>query len=394
MARPSPFHSRTEALCESFSWKDWAGVYSPCVYGDCLDPEHQAIRVSCGLIDVSPLFKTAIRGPGAAAFLARVLPRDLSSLEAGKVVYTSWMDEDGWLLDDGTLACWGNDDYRLTSADPAFNWLDQHCRGFEVELEDQTASIASLALQGPTSCAVLSSALSRDFSELEFFGAWEGSVEDIPIQVTRTGYTGDLGFEIWCPSSEGPAVWDMLFTAGSDYGLLPVGLDALDVARIEAGFVLQGVDYRSSHSCLLDSQRSTPFEAGLGWTVDKTRSDFVGAAASLAASRNPTKVLVGLEVDIEGLEYLHERVALPMEMPPGAHRDPVVLSSGGQQVGRVTSRAWSPLLKKVLALGTVLPECGRRGSKLEVDAWVNDEQVRVSAKVVPRPFFDPTRKKA
>ncbi len=394
MPRQSPFHSRTEVLCESLSWKDWAGVHAPCVYGDCLDPEHQALRLSCGLIDVSPLFKVAVRGPDAEAFLARVLPRDLGSLSPGRVVYTCWTDEDGWLLDDGTLACWGPNDYRLTSADPAFAWLDEHRRGFDVELKDETCSIASLSLQGPTSRAVLEDAMGRDLAQVGFFESCAGELGGVPVQITRTGYTGDLGFEIWCPAEGAENVWDGVACAGSPHGLMPVGLDALDVARIEAGFVLQGVDYRSSHSCLVDSQRSTPFEVGLGWTVDRTRLDFVGAAAMGHAATHPSKVLVGLEIDLEWLETQHEREGLPLEIPPGAHRDRLVLTGRGSQVGQVTSRAWSPLLKKMFALGTVSPEWGLLGTRLEMDAWVDERRVRVAAKVVSRPFFDPPRKKA
>jgi aminomethyltransferase len=394
MPRLSPFHSRTYALCRSYAWKEWAGYVAVSNYDRHSEREYFAIRGTAGLLDVTPLYKYEIKGPDAAAFLAMMWTRDITRLPVGRVVYGCMLDEEGYLLDDGTVACLDESHFRVTSSEPWLAWYQSHSRGFDVRIEEVTHHLAALALQGPRSLEILQRVVADDLSSLRFFGLCETSFADRPLVVTRTGYTGDLGFELWTAKQFALPLWDALTEAGADFGLQPVGLDALDVARIEAGFVLQGVDYISSRSCLLDSRKSTPFDAGLGWTVKLEREGFIGRDALKAKQDAGGQWgLVGLEISWPAIEELHDEYGIPPHLAPVACRSAVpIYDRYGLQVGQATSSTWSPTLKRSIALAQVKRDWAKVGTELRIEYTVEFERRELPVTVVPRPFFDPPRK--
>jgi aminomethyltransferase len=398
MPIPSPFHERTSKLCTSFRWKDWSGYAAVCSYDTTHDREYFAFRESAGLLDVSPLFKYEVYGPDAAALLSRMMVRDVSKLKIGRVGYSCWCDDHGKVIDDGTVTRWDEDYYRVTAADPTLHWLQAVGRGMRVTLEDSSARIAVVALQGPRSREVLRAASDADMDALKFFGATRAKLDGLDVWITRTGYTGDLGYEVWVGKEHAPRLWDALMDAGRPHGITAAGLDALDVSRIEAGFILLGVDYFSAPKVVLEARKSTPSEAGLGWLVDFERPrfpNFVGRAALEAEKRRgPAWALVGLEVSWEALEKLYESFSLPPNLPATARRDGLPVYDGnGKQVGKVTSHTWSPILKKYIALTSVHSEHATPGTILQMEHTVEYERRRVPATVVKTPFFDPERKR-
>lgn len=397
MPRPTPFHPRTAALCHSLRWKDWAGYAAVCSFDPVIDREYFSVRQTAGLLDVSPLYKTEVTGPDAARFLSRVMSRDLTALKVGRVTYLCWCDERGHVQDDGTVARLDRQHFRVTSSEPWLAWFGRFARGFDVQITDSTRDLAALALQGPLSREILKQGTDAALMDgLRFFGVKRTTFDGVPLWISRTGYTGDLGYELWVAPDRALDLWDRLIALGAPYGIEPMGLDALDVTRMEAGFILQGVDYFSARGCVLDRRKSNPFEIGLGWTVQLDRDPFVGSEALQAAQRAPAWELVGLEVSWPELEALYDRFKLPPSLPVGAWRTgiPVYGPDGRQQVGYATSGAWSPTLKRPYALATVKPGLAALGTQLRIEHTVEYERHSVSATVVKRPFFDPPRKTA
>jgi glycine cleavage system T protein (aminomethyltransferase) len=324
-----------------------------------------------------------------------MMVRDLSKLKVGRVAYTCWCDDDGKVIDDGTVSRLGESHFRVTSADPSLYWLQALARGLDVQLEDSSTRLAALALQGPTSRAILRDASASNIDALKFFGVTRTAIRGIPVWISRTGYTGDLGYEVWVERDQALAVWDALMAAGGPHGIEPAGLDALDVTRIEAGFILLGVDYYSSHKVILESRKSTPLELGFGWMVDLERGSFIGRDAIAAEmKRGSIWQLVGLEVSWEELEALYASFNLPPNLPPTARRDALPVYDGeGRQVGQATSHTWSPLLKKYLAIASVHRGFEAKGTKLQIEHTVEYERRKVTATVAPTPFYDPERKR-
>jgi aminomethyltransferase len=398
MPVPTPFHARTHALCTSLLYKEWAGCYAVRRYDVYVDREYYAARNQATAMDATPLYKYEVRGPGALELLARVSVRGFAKHAVGRVSYVCWCDEHGKVLDDGTVTRLDDDHYRLTSADPALAWLRGHARGLDVTIEDTSRRIAAIALQGPRSRDVLRALLGPAIDELRFFRALETRLAGkhaFDLVVTRTGYTGDLGYELWCANEHALTLWDALFEAGKPHGLLALGLDALDVLRVEAGFLLQGVDYTSVRRAQIERQKSTPFELGFDWMVELERAPFVGQAALRAEkARGPRKRVVGLEIDWDDFEKIYEGFELPPHLSTETCREGVPLYRGGRQVGYATSRTWSPLLKKYLALATVDSAHAEPGSELEIEVTCEYERRRARARVQKTPFFDPERKKA
>jgi aminomethyltransferase len=395
MPVPTPFHPRTAALATSLRWKEWAGFHAVSSFGMQHEPEYFAVRHAAGLLDVSPLYKYEVTGPDAADFLAYVSARDVARLAVGDVAYGCWCDEQGHVLDDGTVFRRGEHEYRVTSADPSFAWFAHHTRGFRVEVQDVSERLAALALQGPRARAILEALCDGELGSLGFFKGGRARLAGVDVDVTRTGYTGDLGYEIWMEREQALPVWDALMEQGAPHGLLPMGLDALDVCRVEAGFILLGVDYFSARRCLVDSQKSTPYEIGLGWTVHTKRGPFLGRDALLKEkARGPAWSLVGLVVDWDELEQLYDSFGLPPSLPTHAWRGGVPVHADGQQVGQATSGTWSPLLKQNLALASVRAGFDRPGMRLQIEVTVEYQRRRVTATVVKTPFFDPERKRA
>ena len=384
MLRKTPFHERTSALCVSHAWRRWAGHVVASCYELSHEHEYHAIRSAAALFDVSPLCKYRVSGRDAAKLLDRVVTRNVAKLAVGQVAYTPWCDARGKVLDDGTIARLGEDVFRMTSAEPSLRWLEANAEGLDVAVEDVSDSLAALSLQGPTSRAILGS------PELKYFRVDESKLGEIPVSISRTGYTGDLGYEIWVQASDALRLWDVLMSAGRPYGITPAGMLALDVARIEAGLMLLDVDYVSARKALIDSQTSTPYELDLAWAVDLGKQAFVGREALAAeAARGPEWRFVGIEIDWNSLERLYAEAGLATHVPSAAWRMSVPLYARGEQVGYATSGVWSPLLKKYIALAHVRGEA----SELEIEFTIEHKRRRAKASVVKKPFFDPERKR-
>ena len=396
MSVGTPFHPRAAALNRKMQWREWSGYWASSAYADFHDIEYNAIREAAAVIDVSPLYKYRITGPDAIALTDRVITRDATRLQVGQVYYTPWCDEHGKVIDDGTVHRVGEQEIRWTAADPQFRWLRLNAAGLDVEIEDVSESLAALALQGPFSRAVLEAATGADWSDLDYFRRRPGAIAGIDIDVSRTGYTGDLGYELWIPAGHAEAVWDRLFEVGKAWAIRPAGMLALDVARLEAGLILLEVDYTSARHAMNPEQNYSPSEIGLGRLVALDKADYVGRRALRAeqAAGGPPRRLVGLQLDWYDIEAQFDAQGLPPAISPTVDRSPVPVFAGGRQVGRATSHGWSPLLKQAIALASVPPRHDRIGARLEVEWTVEGRRGRVGASVVPLPFLDLARKRA
>jgi aminomethyltransferase len=389
------FHARTAPLAESLSFRDWAGYYAVSAYETHHDHEYNAIRNACALIDISPLFKYRVRGPGATRLVNRIITRDVARLQVGQVWYTPWCDEDGMVIDDGTVTRLAADTFRWTAAHPNLRWLTESAHGLDVEIEDITEQIAALALQGPTSRALLAGVCATPMDGLKYFRATQTAIAGVPVDISRTGYTGDLGYEIWMPWDRALAVWDAIARAGSAFDLHAAGMLALDVARVEAGLLLIDVDFQSSRRALIDAQKYTPAELGLGRLVDLRKPAFIGRRALLDEQRRGhRRQIVGLELEWTAVEALYEAVGLPPAVAAQTSRVAVPVYQGRAQVGRATSTTWSTTLKKMIALATIDRPHFAPGSRVEMEVTVEATRHRAPARVVPTPFFNPPRKTA
>ena len=350
--------------------------------------EYHAIRSAAALLDVSPLYKYRVRGNDAARLLHLVVTRSVEDMKVGQVGYTPWCDAAGKVLDDGTIARLGEREFRMTAAEPNLRWLEDNAVGLDVSVEDVSDSLAALALQGPASRIIL------EEIDLKYFRIADTTFRGIPVQVSRTGYTGDLGFELWVRKERALELWDALIEAGTPYGVVPAGMLALDVARIEAGLMLIDVDYVPARKALVDSQTSSPFELDLAWTVNLQKERFVGREALAAeAARGPQWQFVGVEIEWQSLERLYAEVGLATRLPATAWRTSVPMYSGGEQAGYATSGGWSPLLKKYVALAHLQSKWSAPGTRLEIEITVEHRRKRAGARVVKKPFFDPERKR-
>jgi aminomethyltransferase len=395
MLKVTPFHPRTSALCASHAWRRWAGHIAASSYELLHDREYHAIRSSAALLDVSPLHKYMVTGPDAARLLDRVVTRDVAKMKVGQVGYTPWCDTAGKVIDDGTISRLGEHVFRMTSADPNLRWLTENAVGLDAKIEDVSDSTAALALQGPSSRMILERAAEIDLSGLKYFRLTHATIRGVPVTVTRTGYTGDLGYEIWVDAGKALPLWDALIDVGSAYGITPTGLLALDMARIEAGLILIDVDYISTRKALIERQKSSPYEINLAWTVNLEKEFFVGRDALAAeAARGAAWQFVGIEVEWDALERLYAEVGLPPRLPGAAWRTSVPVYDDGKQVGYATSGSWSPLLKKYIALAHVTTKYAKPGTEIAMEVTVEHHRQRAKARVVQLPFFNPDRKRA
>lgn len=390
------FHERTFSLCESLNYREWSGYYAVSSYEPHHEHEYNAIRNATALIDISPLFKYRLTGPDATRLVDRVITRDMLKVSVGQVIYTPWCDEQGKVIDDGTVSRLEENIYRWTAADPSLRWFRQNTSGMKVEIEDISETVSALALQGPTSGRLLKSLVSdADIANLKYFRVTKGTIAGVSVEISRTGYTGDLGYEIWVSSDKALRVWDELMTAGRAFDIHPTGMLALDVARIEAGLLLIDVDFNSSKKALIDEQKYSPYEMGLGRLVHLDKSRFVGQSALvLEQKRGHAREIVGLEIDWPEVESLYENVGLPPAVAAIASRVAVPVFKDGAQVGKATSSTWSPTLKKMIALATIDRQHTRAGTKLQFEITVEAVRHRVLATVVKTPFFNPKRKTA
>jgi len=394
----TPFHPATAPLNRKQQWREWSGYFASSVYADAHDIEYNAIREAAALIDVTPLYKYRVSGPDAPRLVDRVITRDATKLRVGQVFYTPWCDEHGKVIDDGTVHRLGETEYRWTAADPQYRWLSMNARGLDVSIEDESEATAAVALQGPFSRAVLEAATGESFADLRYFRRRAAKLAGIVVDVSRTGYTGDLGYEVWIPAERAVEAWGALMAAGGDYGIRPAGMLALDVVRLEAGLILLEVDYTSSRHALNPEQSYSPAEIGLGRLVDLGKADFVGKLALTreAAKGGPARRLVGVTLDWYGIEGLYSAQDLPPAISANVDRSPVpVYGRGGPaQLGKLTSHGWSPILKEAIGLASVPAAFEPVGTKLAVEWTVEGRRGRVDATVVPLPFLDLERKRA
>jgi aminomethyltransferase len=359
------------------------------------DYEYHAIRNSAGLIDVSPLYKYDIRGKDALRLVNRVMTRDVAKCAVGQALYGCLCQHDGAVIQDGTVFRLAQDHFRFHLADPSLRWLKLNATGMDLVIDDVSDQIVALALQGPNALRILEKLVDVELRGLKFFRLTSAKLEGLPVIVSRTGYTGDLGYEIWLDRFYAEVVWDALIQKGKYFGIKPAGMLALDVARLEAGFMLLEVDYISAEKAMIRSQRYSPFEIGLGWTVDLTKGDFVGHQA-LRKETHPelSRQIVGLEISLTDYEYLFQQVRLPPQFPLVAWRGGVPVYKDDLQIGHATTGAWSPILKKYIALVTIKKTCAALGTVLDFEVTIEHRRKTASARVVKTPFFDPPRKRA
>ena len=397
MLRKTPFHTRTTDLCTSQNWREWSGYFAADSYDLDHMREYNAVRTTAAVFDVSPLFKYEIRGRDAGRLLDRVVTRDVSKCRIGQVLYTVWCDDDGKVVDDGTLARIGEENFRLTAAMPTLDWLQDNALGLEVEIEDVTHRLGALAIQGPTSRGLLQELTEADLGSLGYFRLVDCELAGVPVRISRTGYTGDLGYELFVEARYAERLWDAIAETGEAYGLQPAGTVALDVVRIEAGLLLIEVDFVSCADTIFEVQKSTPFELGLGFTVKLEKGPFVGREAlRREMASGPAWTTVGLVVDILALEKIYAEYSMPLHLPYTSWNDARPVYAGQKPrdpIGKATSGTWSPILKQYVVLARVRPQHAQPGTRIFLEETVEGRRYSVPAVVVKTPFFDPPRKR-
>jgi aminomethyltransferase len=395
MLRQTPFHARTAPLVRAQTWRRWAGHQVASAYDPYPDREYAAVRNAAALFDVSPLYKYLIGGRDAVRLLDRMVTRDVTKCRVGQVLYSPWCDAAGKVVDDGTISRLDERTFRLTSAEPNLRWLALNAVGLDVTVEDVSERLGALALQGPLARAVLERVSPADFATLKYFRLAHTTVGGAPVTVSRTGYTGDLGYELWVDAAHALMVWDALIDAGAAYGITPAGIWALDIARIEAGLVMLDVDYHSAHRALIEDQKSSPFELNLAWTVSAEKGPFNGRRALRAErARGAAWRFVGMNIEWTSLERLFGEYALPPQLPAIAWRTSTPVYRDGRQIGYATSGCWSPLLKRSLALAHLRTPHFEPGTPVQIEVTVEHRRERADAVVAALPFFDPERKRA
>jgi aminomethyltransferase len=391
------FWPRQKELNTKESWGDWSGYFAAAVYADFHDIEYNAIREAAAVIDISPLYKYVVEGPDATRLLDRVMTRDVSKLQVDQVSYTPWCDEEGKVIDDGTLTRLSETSYRITAADPSYRWFVLNATNLDVDVQDVSESTAGLALQGRLTRGVIEAATGESWDDVRYFRRRRSSIAGVEVDVTRTGYTGDHGYELFMPADGALTVWDALFDVGEAYGIRAAGIRALDVSRVEAGLILIEVEYTSARHAISEEQTYSPFEIGLGRFVNFGKAaDFNGRRALLAeqAAGGPPRRLVGLELEWAGIEGMFAKHGLAPMISPFVERAPVPVYRESKQVGRATSMVWSPTLKKMIAFGSIDAQFERLGTRLGVEYSVEGERGNVDAHVVKLPFLDLKRKRA
>ncbi|PYV71215.1 MAG: hypothetical protein DMG97_17070 [Acidobacteria bacterium] len=389
------FHERTFPLCQSLNYREWSGYYTVSVYEVHHEHEYNAIRNAAALIDITPLYKYLITGRDATKLVNRIITRDINKVAKGQVIYCCWCDEQGKVVDDGTITRLDENRYRWTAAEPNLRWFHQNGLNMDVQIEDISEQTAALALQGPTSARLLKTVAEAEIANLKYFRMTSGKIAGVPVDISRTGYTGDVGYEIWVDWENAVKVWDALSAAGRRFDLHPTGMLALDVARVEAGLLLLDVDYTSSRKALIPSQKYSPYELGFGKMVHLQKENFIGRSALVKDDRQGVeRQLVGLELDWLEIEALYENLGLTPVAPSQASRVHVPVYSGNRQVGKATSTTWSPVLKKMIALASVESAHSKPGTKLQMEVTIEAVRQKAAATVVKLPFFNPPRKTA
>ncbi len=379
MLLTTPFHSRVEAMCDVNDWGNWMGYTTPNAYFD-VELEYFAIRSTTGVFDLSPMNKYRITGPDAEAYLNRMVTRDVSKIRVNRVGYAVWCNDAGEVMDDGTIFRLGQDDFRLCSYQRADEWLEWCKLGFDVTISNETEDLAALAVQGPTSCTILSLLGLEDLNQLKPFGIAYYTFNGAPLMVSRTGFTGDLGYEVWIAPEHAEALWDQLFELGRDYLIKPIGSYALDIARIEAGFLQAHVDFVPAEEVVRPGRARSPLELGLEWLVDFKKPLFNGRSALLREKAKGSRYRFAL-LDVEGNKPAHHSFIL----------------KGDQQVGTVTSAAWCPTAKSNLAYAQIEMPHGAVGDELVAEIYYQRElhwtRLLAPCKVIDAPLFNPKRRR-
>jgi aminomethyltransferase len=399
MIRTTPFHDRTSVANTTGLWEHWSGYLAAQKYQQSEKFEYFAIRNSAGLFDSSPLYKYRIHGPDAEAFLAGVLARDIRTCPVGHGQYTAWLDDGGFVVEDGVVFRKAADDYLLTCAEPNLAWFEGLVGRHRVTFEDQSEAFAVLAIQGPKSREILAT-LAPGVERVPYFGMCDTTVAGSPITISRTGYTGDLGYEMWIPSDQALAVWDAVTEASDGRGVIPFGLVALYMARIEAGLLLLDVDFSSSRYSWTDATRSTLVELGLAWMVRDLAGDdrrFLGRAALERELRDRTSrwKLTGIVLDWRDYDRHYDDAGL---IPPKDHtpvQDEYYLyDDAGAQIGYATSLMYSPMLQRHIGLARVPLDRTKPGSSVKLELPVNHRYEYFEAAVSRLPLYNPDRRTA
>lgn len=398
MILTTPFHPRTDAANRTGLWSHWQGYLAAERYQTSEKAEYWAIRNSAGLFDTSPLYKYRIRGADAERFLSGVLTRDVRRCQPGRAQYTLWCDGDGHVIEDGVVFRLGADEFLLTAARPNYAYFADLAFGFEVEIVDESTTLAGLAVQGPRSGRILAS-LSPEVRPLPYFGVTTTEIGGVPVTVSRTGYTGDLGYELWVGADDALRLWDTVSEAADGHGVVPVGQQAILMTRIEAGLILIDVDYRSARFAWTDTDRVTPIELGFGWMLGDLGDDrpFVGRDALRSHQANETArwLLTGLVVDWKDWDDHHRAAGL---IPPKDHRpdhsEHMVYAVDETKVGWVSSMMYSPQLQRHIALARVRPDSAQPGTRLLLEVTIDHDYAMVGAEVTNLPFYNPPHKTA
>lgn len=377
----TPFHPRLAAACETNEWYTWKH-YTAVQCFTTVQQEYFAIRNACSLFDITPMTKYRIEGRDGLAYLDRLVTRDLSGLKPGRVSYVAWCNDAGHVMDDGTVFYLGENRWRLCSQERHLDWLLWAAAGFEVEIREETDEVAGLSLQGPTSCSVLKALGLSGVENLKPFSLGQFDLGGLPLTISRTGFTGDLGYELWIAPEHALALWDRLMQAGGPFGIRPIGSHALDIARIEAGFIQAGVDFVPAEHVVRPDRARSPFELGLGWLVHLDKSNFNGRAALLREKARGSRYRL-VRLDVEGNKPA---------------RDSFIYDSRRRVVGTVTSATWSPSAKANIALASLKMPHGAAGQKLFAEIYYNRElqwnRLMAACRVVEGAFFDPPRRRA
>lgn len=379
MMLQTPFHSRIAQACELNCWGSWMGYTTPNAYTD-VELEYFAVRSTTGVFDLSPMNKYRITGPDAGAYLNRLVTRDISKIRPGRVGYSVWCNDAGQVLDDGTIFHLAENDYRLCAYARALDWLSWSALGFDVQIVDESAEVAALAVQGPTSCATLTAMGLEGLAELKPFGLANFPFEGGELMVSRTGFTGDLGYELWIEPARAEVLWDRLFAAGQPYLIKPFGSDALEIARIETGFLQAGRDFVPAQDVVRNGRSRSPFELGLGWLVDLDKGVFNGRKALLREREEGSRYCFAI-LDVEGNKPAHHSFIL----------------KNGKQVGTVTSAAWCPTAKTNVAFAQVEMPHGAVGDRLVAEIYYQRElqwtRLLAPCKVIDAPVLNLPRRR-
>jgi len=399
MIRTTPFHPRTSVLNETGLWEHWANHLAATKYQMSEKFEYFAVRNAAGLFDTSPLFKYRIHGPDAERYLSGVLVRDIRTCAPGRAQYTLWCDDRGFVVEDGVVLRPARDEFLLTTAEPNLAWFEDLRGRHDVRIDEVSDEWAVLAVQGPYARDILVR-LAPEVATLGYFGVTAATMARVPVLVSRTGYTGDLGYELWIPAADAIAVWDAVWEASRGRGVMPIGLTALYMTRIEAGLLLLDVDFHSSRFAWTDADRSTPVELGYGWMfrdIATTDRAFVGREAMRReiAQRTSRWKLTGLVVDWRAFDRVHEAAGL---IPPKDHtpigEEYYVYDDELGQIGYATSLMYSPMLQRHIALARVPLDRTTPGSRVKLELAVSHRYEYVDASVAKLPLFDPPRRTA